>query len=130
MRKFILLFLASFFITSAFAQQRDGVIKVRKKLNNTPMIAGIAGGEIEGALLCAGEGIVINKNIKVISFVLKVDQGSKEVTIKHNGNKLNKEACDLIALLSKGSEIFINEIAVQDNKGQESLTTPMRFRIK
>lgn len=112
------------------AQQKDGVIKVRKRLNNTPMIAGVAGGDIEASLLCAGEGIEINKNIKVISFVFKVDYGSKEVSIKNNGNTLNRESCNIIALLTSGAEVYINEIAVQDNKGRESLATPMRFRIK
>lgn len=130
MKRLIFLLFVLFFASNLMAQKKEGVIKVRKKLSTTPSIAGIAGGEIEGSLLCAGEGIVINKNIKVISFVLKVDHGMKEVSIKHNGNQLNKEACEIISLLKKGSEVYINEIAVQDNQGRESLTTPMRFTLK
>lgn len=130
MRKFLILFVLVCMGGSVFSQQKDGIIKVRKRLNTTPMIAGIAGGDIEASLLCAGEGIEINKNIKVISFVFKVDYGSKEVSIKNNGNTLNRESCNIIALLTSGAEVYINEIAVQDNKGRESLATPMRFRIK
>jgi hypothetical protein len=115
---------------SAFSQSKEGVIKVRKKLPSIPSIAGVAGGEIEGSLLCAGEGIVVNKNIQVLSFVFMTDYGSKEISIKHNGNTLNKDACELIALLKSGAEVYINEIAVIDNKGRQSITTPMRFTIK
>lgn len=130
MRKFLIFFVLVCLGGSVFSQQKDGVIKVRKRLNNIPMIAGVAGGDIEASLLCAGEGIEINKTMKVISFVFKVDYGSKEVSIKNNGNTLNRESCNIIALLTSGAEVYINEIAVQDNKGRESLATPMRFRIK
>jgi hypothetical protein len=115
---------------SAFSQSKEGVIKVRKKLPNFPTIAGVAGGEIDAALLCSSQGIVINKNIQVLSFVFMADYGSKEISIKHNGNTLNKDACELIAVMQSGAEIYINEIAVVDNKGRQSITTPMRFTIK
>lgn len=128
--RIVFLFLLVFSMNTLFAQQKEGVIKVRKKLSATPTISGIAGGEIDAGLLCADEGIVINKNVKVISFVFKVDYGSKEVSIKNNGNVLNRESCNLIAMLTSGAEVYINEIAIQDNKGRESITTPMRFRIK
>lgn len=129
--KKVLLFIFLIFISiSSFSQGKEGVIKVRKKLSSTPTISGVAGGTIEASLLCAGEGIVINKNISVVSFMFLVDYGSKEVAIKHNGNTLNKDACELIAVLKSGAEVYINEIAVVDNKGRESITTPMRFTIK
>ena len=75
-------------------------------------------------------GIIINKNIKVRSFVFYADYGSKEISIKHNGNSFNKDACELIAVLKRGAEVYINEISVIDNNGRESITTPMRFTIK
>jgi hypothetical protein len=115
---------------SIFSQGKEGVIKVRKKISSTPTISGLAGGEIEASLLCSGEGIIINKNIKVISFVFYADYGSKEISIKHNGNSFNKDACELIAVLKSGAEVYINEISVIDNNGRESITTPMRFTIK
>lgn len=130
MKKSILFVLLIFISICSFSQGKEGVIKVRKKLPSTPTISGLAGGTIEGSLLCSGEGIVINRNIKVISFVFLADYGSKEISIKHNGNTLNKDACELIALLKSGAEVYINEIAVIDNKGRESITTPMRFMIK
>lgn len=124
----LLIFLLS--VGSAFSQGKEGVIKVRKKLPTIPTIGGVAGGDIEASLLCSGEGIVINKNVQVVSFVFLADYGSKEISIKHNGNTLNKDACELIAILQSGAEVYINEIAVIDHKGRESITTPMRFRIK
>jgi hypothetical protein len=130
MKKSLLLFLFLIYSVSSFSQGKEGVIKVRKKLSSIPTIAGLAGGTIEGSLLCAGEGIVINKNMQVTSFVFLTDYGSKEISIKHQGNTFNKDACELIALLKSGAEVYINEIAVTDNKGRQSLTTPMRFMIK
>lgn len=130
MKKLFLLSLFLFTSFSLFSQQKEGVIKVRKRQSTVPTVAGLPGGDIEASLFCSGEGIVINKNIKVVSFVFITMQGSKEISIKHNGNILNKDACDILALLQSGSEVFINEIAVVDNKGRESITTPMRFKIK
>jgi len=130
MKKSILFFLFILISLSLFSQGKDGVIKVRKKLSSTPTISGLAGGEIEGSLLCSGEGIVINKNMKVTSFVFLADYGTQDISIKHQGNMLNKDACELIALLKSGTQVYINEIAVTDHKGRQSLTTPMRFTIK
>lgn len=130
MKRIVCLCSMFFILCSAFTQSKDGVIKVRKRVGNTPSIAGVSGGEVEGILLCSGEGIIINKKIKVISFVFIAEHGSKEITIKHNGNELNKEACDIIALLKSGAEIFFNEITVLDERGIESLTTPMRLKLK
>ena len=130
MQKYLIVILFLLFAASGFSQSKEGVIKVRKRQSTVPTIAGVAGGEIEASLFCAGEGIIINKNIKVVSFVFITMQGSKEITIKHNGNTLNKDACDIISLLKKGDEVYINEIAVIDNKGRESITTPMRFMVK
>lgn len=130
MKKNLLLFLLLVFSTSLFSQGKEGVIKVRKRQSQIPTISGLAGGEIDASLLCVGEGIVVNKKIKVVSFVLIIEHGTYETSIKHNGNVLTKESCDIIALLQKGNEVYINEIAVVDNEGRQSLTTPMRFKIK
>ena len=130
MKKGLLFIGLMLLVVSIFAQGKEGIIKVRKKISSTPTISGLVGGEIEASLLCSGEGIIVNKNIKVISFVFFANYVSKEITIKHNGNSLNKDACELIAILKSGAEVYINEISVVDNKGRESITTPMRFTIK
>lgn len=127
MKKLVFL-LMCFLFSSAFGQ--NGTIKVEKKEDFLPRIAGRAGGDISRYYLCDSKGITIGHNSTVVSFVLyTLDAKNQEIEIPIKGNVVPDEHCKTIMALPVGTPVYFQQIMVE-SKGVRVKVTPMMFTLK